>query len=62
MKDIKGYYTLLFTTLNAESKCLSENFKFCMCDPYDVFNMLLKIEKLIIKYFLIQKGKKKHLK
>ena len=32
----------LFVELNAVSKCKGENFRFCMCDPYDVFSMLLK--------------------
>ena len=58
MKDIIGYYTLLFTALNAEPKCLVENFKFCMCDPYDIFNILIKIEKFITKFFFMQKEKK----
>ena len=28
--------------MNAVSKCKGENFKLCMCDPYDVFNKLKK--------------------
>ena len=44
-----AYYTSLFVELNAESKCSGEISKFCMCDPYDVFHMLLKIEKLYNK-------------
>ena len=35
-------YILSFAVLTAKSKGLGENFKFCMCDPNDVFNMLLK--------------------
>ena len=45
-----AYYTSLFAELTAESKHLSENFKFCMCDPKDVIkkmynNILLLTER-----------------
>ena len=57
-----AYCTSLFEELNAESKCLSENFKLCMCDHYDVFNMLPKIEQCTIFFVDIKKEKNKHVK
>ena len=50
--------------LNAKSKCLGENLKFCTRDPYDVINTnrLLKIDqcaKKIIIFFVGRPTKKK---
>ena len=39
---LRAYYISLFNDVNTESKCLGEILKFYMCDPYGVFNMLLK--------------------
>ena len=59
---LQANYTSLFLELNAESKCVGENFKFWKCEPDDIFNLLLKMEKYATKsyFFLYKEGKKKH--
>ena len=47
--------------LNVESKRLGENLKFCICDPYEVFNLFLNIQKYTKKVIIfvdIEKDKK----
>ena len=56
---LQAYYTTLFAEMNAVSKCKGGNFKFCMCDTYDVFNTVLKKQYTRKQ---IKKDKNNHLK
>ena len=52
-----SYYTSLFAELKAETKCLGDNLKFCMCHPYGVYYLICFFKCTTKKKFFVDTKK-----